>query len=193
MRACLAERAAAPTAKLLATRGLVIGYQPVAAPAVPSRLKVLLAPQEQAGDLKVEEFGKRTVVTLRAPECSERQCARGTRSRGAVRLDRPRARGRCREASWSSVTPTISRCGRFRYADNIELSRARAIAVAQLLKPALSNLSRVEWSGVGSTQPRYLSRRRLPKIARATAASKSSTSPSRPWQHPTVSEIALAC
>ena len=43
----------------------------------------------------------------------------------------------------------------FRYADNMELSRARAIAVAQLIKPSLSNPSRIQWSGVGSTQPRF--------------------------------------
>jgi type VI secretion system protein ImpK len=43
-----------------------------------------------------------------------------------------------------------------RYADNFELSRERAMAVAQLLKPSLSNFSRVEWTGLGSTQPRYL-------------------------------------
>ena len=43
----------------------------------------------------------------------------------------------------------------FRYADNFELSRERAKAVAQLLKPSLSNFSRVEWTGLGATQPRY--------------------------------------
>jgi len=29
------------------------------------------------------------------------------------------------------------------------------MAVAQLLKPSLSNFSRVEWTGLGATQPRY--------------------------------------
>ena len=153
-RAWLSERAA-PTAKLLATRGLVIDYQPVAAPVVPSRLKTLLAPQEQAGDLTVEEFGKRTVVTLRTPELFQSGSARVAPGHAAL-FD---AIGRALEA----VPGRIMIIGHtddqplrsFKYADNIELSRARAIAVAQLIKPAISNSSRVEWSGVGSTQPRF--------------------------------------
>jgi type VI secretion system protein ImpK len=43
----------------------------------------------------------------------------------------------------------------FQYADNFELSRERAVAVANVMKPALSDFGRIEWQGVGSTQPRY--------------------------------------
>jgi len=153
-RARLSE-AAAPTAKLLATRGLLIDYQPVPAPVVPSRLKVLLAPQERAGDLSVEEFGKRTVVTLRAPDLFQSGSARVAAGHEAL-FD---AIGRALEAVPGRVMiightddqPLRS----FRYADNIELSRARAIAVADLIKPAISNGSRIEWTGVGSAQPRF--------------------------------------
>ena len=41
------------------------------------------------------------------------------------------------------------------FADNFELSRERAVAVANLLKASIDNFGRVEWVGVGSTQPRY--------------------------------------
>src|SRR5262249_22488344 len=67
LRARLTE-AAAPTAQLRAGRGLEISYHPLPAPPAPSRLKALLAPQEQAGALKVEEFGKRTLITLQAAD-----------------------------------------------------------------------------------------------------------------------------
>jgi type VI secretion system protein ImpK len=42
-----------------------------------------------------------------------------------------------------------------RFADNFALSRERAVAVAELLKPALAAPGRLEWQGAGSTQPRY--------------------------------------
>jgi len=147
--------AAAPTGKLLATRGLLIDYQPVPAPPAPSRLKTLLAPQESAGELSVEEFGNRTVVTLRAPELFQSGSATVAPGHEALFT----AIGRALEAVPGRIViightddqPLRS----FKYADNIELSRARAIAVANLIKPAISNVSRIEWSGVGSTQPRF--------------------------------------
>jgi type VI secretion system protein ImpK len=42
-----------------------------------------------------------------------------------------------------------------RFADNFDLSRQRAVAVAELLKPVLATPGRLEWQGAGSTQPRY--------------------------------------
>jgi type VI secretion system protein ImpK len=147
--------AAAPTARLLANRGLEIGYQPVAAPATPSRLKLLLVPQEQAGDLKVEEFGKRTLITLLAPDMFRSGEARVAPGHEALFTAIGRALeevpGRIMIIGHTDDLPVRS----FRFADNTELSRARAIAVAALLKPALSNPSRIQWSGVGSSQPRY--------------------------------------
>jgi type VI secretion system protein ImpK len=147
--------AAAPVAQILATRGLHISYEPAPPPATPSRLKVLLAPQEQAGQLKVEEFGKRTLVTLTAPDVFKSGDANVAPGHEALFA----AIGRALEAVPGHIMiightddqPLRS----FRYADNVELSRARAIAVAGLIKPALSNTSRIEWSGVGSSQPRF--------------------------------------
>ena len=42
-----------------------------------------------------------------------------------------------------------------RFADNFDLSRERAVAVAELLKATLASPGRLEWQGAGSTQPRY--------------------------------------
>ena len=155
MRTMLSD-AAAPTRNLLATRGLEVNYQPVPPPAVPSRLKALLAPQESAGDVTVEEFGKRTIVTLRTPELFQSGSARVAPGHEALFQAIARALeavpGRIMIIGHTDDQPLRS----FKYADNIELSRARAIAVAQLIQPLIANPSRVEWSGVGSTQPRFL-------------------------------------
>jgi len=43
----------------------------------------------------------------------------------------------------------------FRYRDNFDLSRERAVSVARLLQRGLTDPARVEWSGVGSSQPRF--------------------------------------
>jgi type VI secretion system protein ImpK len=153
LRAHLSEEAA-PVVAALAVHGIDTGYQ-APPPAVPSRLKQLLAAEEQAGELSVEEFGPRTVVTLKAPELFQSGSAQVAPDQVALFT----AIGRALEAVPGHILivghtddqPLRS----FHYADNFELSRARAIAVAQLLKPSLSNFSRVEWTGLGATQPRY--------------------------------------
>jgi type VI secretion system protein ImpK len=43
----------------------------------------------------------------------------------------------------------------FRYRDNFELSRERAVSVVKTLQPAIDNPARFEWNGVGSSSPRY--------------------------------------
>jgi type VI secretion system protein ImpK len=154
LRSRLSEQAA-PVVAALAVRGVDTGYE-APPPRVPSRLKQLLAEQEQAGALGVEEFGARTVVTLKVPELFQS----GSTQVAAGQVPLFTAIGRALEAVPGRILvvghtddqPLRS----FRYADNFELSRERAIAVAQLLKPSLSNFSRVEWTGLGSTQPRYL-------------------------------------
>jgi len=42
-----------------------------------------------------------------------------------------------------------------RYRDNFELSRERAVAVVEVLKLAIDNAARLEFTGVGASQPRY--------------------------------------
>lgn len=153
LRTRLSEQAA-PVVAALAVRGVETGYQ-AAAPAAPSRLKQLLAPEEQAGQLSVEEFGKRTVVTLKVPELFQSGSAQVSAGQvplfGAIGRALEAVPGRILIVGHTDDQPLRS----LRYADNFELSRERAMAVAQLLKPALSNFSRVEWTGLGATQPRY--------------------------------------
>jgi type VI secretion system protein ImpK len=43
----------------------------------------------------------------------------------------------------------------FRYHDNVELSRERALSVLTLLKPAIREQGRLESTGYGSTRPKY--------------------------------------
>jgi len=43
----------------------------------------------------------------------------------------------------------------FRYRDNFELSRERALSVVNILKPSLSDPARLDSTGYGSSQPRY--------------------------------------
>ncbi len=43
----------------------------------------------------------------------------------------------------------------FRYRDNFELSRERAVSVVQVLQQTLANDARLTWTGVGSSEPRY--------------------------------------
>ena len=153
LRTSLSDKAA-PVVAALAVRGVDTGYQ-APPPQVPSRLKQLLAPQEQAGDLSVEEFGSRTVVTLKVPELFQSGSAQVVAGQVPLFTAIGRALeavpGRILVVGHTDDQPLRS----LRYADNFELSRERAVAVAQLLKPSLSNFSRVEWTGLGATQPRY--------------------------------------
>jgi type VI secretion system protein ImpK len=43
----------------------------------------------------------------------------------------------------------------FRYRDNFELSRERALSVLNILKPAIRDPGRLESTGFGSSQPKY--------------------------------------
>jgi type VI secretion system protein ImpK len=155
LRAALSDQGA-PTVAALAVRGVDTGYEAPPTPPPPSRLKQLLAPQEQAGQLNVEEFGKKTVVTLEAPELFASGSANVTPSAipvlQAVGRALQQVPGRVNVIGHTDDQPLRS----FRFSDNFELSRARAVAVAQLLKPGLSDFSRVQWTGLGSTEPRYL-------------------------------------
>jgi len=42
-----------------------------------------------------------------------------------------------------------------RYRNNFELSRERAVSVAGILQRTLANPARVQWTGAGSSEPRY--------------------------------------
>jgi type VI secretion system protein ImpK len=146
-------REAEPIKAALAAPTAAVTY--AAAPAHASRLKELLASEEAAGRLTVEELGDRAVVTLTAPNLFRSGSARvnpdlyPTLRSVATALNQ--VPGRVIIVGHTDDQPVRS----LQYADNFDLSRARAQAVAQVLKLALENFTRVSAEGVGSTQPRY--------------------------------------
>lgn len=121
-----------------------------------STLKQLLRPQEEAGQLTVEEFADHTVVTLIAADMfrsgSTEVNPRHVDTLRAVADALNRVSGTVTIVGHTDDVPVRS----LRVADNFELSRERALAVANVLKSALADFGRVQWTGVGDTQPRYL-------------------------------------
>ena len=147
--------AAAPIQASLAGVGLD-GFSGPSKPA-PSgvTLKQLLAPEEARGALTVEDQQGRTLITLLAPNLFPSGSA--TLNADVVPLVRlvaqaiDRVPGRVLVVGHTDDQPVRS----LRYRDNFDLSRERAVSVAHVLQPAISNPARVEWAGVGSTQPRF--------------------------------------
>jgi type VI secretion system protein ImpK len=154
LRAQLADRAAPTRAALVLPALPPVEVASPAPAAVPNRLKQLLAPQELAQEVQVDEHGARTVIILTVPDLFQSGSAQP--ASGHEELLRALGRalqavpGRIMVVGHTDDQPVRS----FRYADNFELSRARAVAIAQQLKPYLSDFSRVQWMGLGSMQPR---------------------------------------
>jgi type VI secretion system protein ImpK len=118
-------------------------------------LKQLLALEEAAGALSVEEQGGRTVVTLRAGDLFGSGSAdvnpsyQGTLDSVAAALNK--VRGRVMVVGHTDNQPIRS----LQFHDNYELSRERAVSVATMLKKTMESPARVTWRGVGSSEPRY--------------------------------------
>jgi type VI secretion system protein ImpK len=147
--------AAAPIKAALSKPSVQLEYS-APAPPRPTRLKELLAPQEQAGQLTVEDFGDKTVVTLIASNLFRSGRAEVNLEHEdtlqAIALALNQVPGKVMIVGHTDDQPVRS----LQFADNFELSRERAVAVAGVLRVTLTNFGRVEWVGVGSTQPRYL-------------------------------------
>jgi type VI secretion system protein ImpK len=145
---------AEPIKTALATPAVRVDY-PTVSPPRASRLKQLLASQEAAGRLKVEEFGDKTVVTLVASNLFRSGSAHVNPDFLPTLVEIGRAieqvPGRVLIVGHTDDQPVHS----LQYADNFDLSRARAVAVADVLKPTLQNYGRVTWEGVGASEPRY--------------------------------------
>lgn len=148
------KSAAAPIKEILAASAVPMQYSAPPAPRV-GRLKQLLAPEEAAGHLTVEDFGDKAVVTLTASDLFRSGSAQvnpvhqGTLRAVAQALNQ--VPGRVYVVGHTDDQPVRS----LQYADNFELSRERAVAVASLMKGTIDNFGRIEWLGAGSTQPRY--------------------------------------
>jgi type VI secretion system protein ImpK len=128
---------------------------PPAAPVKGPTLKQLLAPEEAAGSLSVEETGGRTLITLHGADlfasgsASVNPAYEATLDRIAAALNK--VPGRVRVVGHTDDQPIKS----FQFHDNYELSRERAVSVATVLKKTIDNPARLTWLGVGSSEPRY--------------------------------------
>ncbi len=147
---------AAPTEQTLAKVGLENFNAPaVAAPASGPTLKELLRADEQRGALSVEEQGGKTLITLIAPRLFASASATinpeyfDTLRHVAIAISQVPGRvlvvGHTDDQALKSV----------RYHDNFELSRERAVIVTKVLQAASNDKARFQWTGVGSSQPRY--------------------------------------
>ena len=126
-----------------------------AAPVRGPTLKQLLAADEQRGALSVVEDGNQTTVTLPASDlfasggATVNPAYRETLQRLTAALNR--VPGRVLVIGHTDDQPIRS----LRFQDNFDLSRERAVSVVGVLKETLDNPARLNWSGVGSSQPRY--------------------------------------
>jgi type VI secretion system protein ImpK len=155
----LLDRYAAPVQETLAKSGLEgfteVSATPITAPAAGPTLTTLLVEDINAGTVSVEEQGGRTLMTLVAPTLFASGSAivdpsyLDTLKHIADALDQ--IPGRILVVGHTDDQPVKS----LHYRDNFELSRERAISVAKLLRVALRDPARVQWTGVGSSQPRY--------------------------------------
>ena len=137
-----------------------IGMEGFSAPAPPvvvkgPTLKQLLAADESAGNLTVEEEGGRTRVTMKGSDLFDSGSATlnpayvVTLQHVAAALNK--VPGRVLVVGHTDDQAIRS----LRFHDNFELSRERAVSVASVLKQAMENPARLTWNGVGSSDPRH--------------------------------------
>jgi type VI secretion system protein ImpK len=149
--------AAAPVHDALAKIGRedVTGAPPPPALARGPTLKQLLAPDEARGALRVEEEGGRTRITLLAPDLFSSGSATPNPSYddmlGRISSALNKVPGRVLVEGHTDDQNLRS----LRYRNNFELSRERAVSVAKTLQRSIDNPARLEWTGVGSSEPRY--------------------------------------
>jgi type VI secretion system protein ImpK len=146
---------AAPVHATLAGIGLEAFSQPVTAPVRGPSLKQLLAADEAAGTMRVDEQNGRTQITLLAPDLFASGSATvnpahyQTLQHLASAINQ--VPGRVLVEGHTDDQPVRS----LRYHDNFELSRERALGVVKVLQLGMDNDARVSWTGVGSTRPLY--------------------------------------
>jgi type VI secretion system protein ImpK len=143
----------APVHAELAGIGLEAFSQPAAAPIRGPSLKKLLAPDEAAGTMKVDEENGRTEVTLLAADLFASGSATvnpahyQTLQHLASALNQ--VPGRVLVEGHTDDQAIHS----FVYRDNFELSRERARSVVKILELGMENRARMTFTGVGSTKP----------------------------------------
>jgi type VI secretion system protein ImpK len=119
-------------------------------------LKELLAPEEKAGTMTVEEEPNgRTTVTLLASNLFASGSADVNPAHDEALRRLAAALNQVRGRVLVVGHTDSQRLRSFRYQDNFELSRERAVGVVRLLEQTLDNRARLTWNGVGSSEPRY--------------------------------------
>lgn len=126
---------------------------PPAPPAPGPTLKKLLVREEAAGALTVKEEGARSTVTLEAADLFKSGSAEVNQSYETT-LDKI-------TAALNKVPGRVMIVGHtddqaiksLIYRDNDDLSRERAVSVANILRRGIDNPARMTWQGVGSSQP----------------------------------------
>jgi len=147
---------AAPVQQQLASIGLVDMSEPAAAaPVTGPTLTTLLAPDIAQHAVSVEEAGGRAVITLLAPDLFASGSAKVNPAYydviGRIAAALNQIPGRVMVVGHTDDVPLRS----LRFRDNYELSRERAVDVVNVMKRTIDNPGRLEWTGVGSSQPRY--------------------------------------
>lgn len=150
------DRLADPVSASLSRIGLEAFDSKAPAANVPtSGLRELLAPQIAGGRISVEESGARTLITLTATDLFASGSANVNASYTSLIHDIGSALnkvpGRILVIGHTDDQPLRS----LRFKDNYELSRARALQVADLIRGEVTDGSRIEAAGKGALEPRY--------------------------------------
>jgi type VI secretion system protein ImpK len=156
-------RLAAPVHQELSKADL---QSPAVAPPRPTdpTLRQLLEPDARRGAVQIDEAGGRTTVTLLGADLfasgrAEVNPAYGeTLQHIAAALNR--VPGRVEVNGHTDDQPLRS----FRYRDNYELSRERAISVVDVLKRTIDSPARLRMQGKGSSEPKYEDRARNRRV-----------------------------
>jgi type VI secretion system protein ImpK len=147
------DRASTPIHATLSQIGLDEPRPGPATPRTGPTLKQLLAPQEQARAVSVQEEGAVTRITL----LGDNLFASGSaaldpgyeKTLGQVSAALDRVPGRVMVVGHTDAQPIQS----LRYRNNFDLSRERAVSVARILQKSMVNSGGIEWNGVGSSKP----------------------------------------
>jgi len=140
---------------------------PAHAPARPvsgPTLKQLLAPEEGRGAVQIDESGPRTTITLPGADLFASGRAEVnpayTDTLHAIASALNKVPGRVEVNGHTDDQPLRS----FRYRDNYELSRERAVSVVDVLKRTIDSPARLRVQGKGSSEPKYEDRARNRRV-----------------------------
>ena len=127
-------------------------------------LKQLLKPEESRGAVQIDEAGARTTVTLLGADlfASGRAELNPTyiATLKAIAAALNRVPGRVEVNGHTDDQPLRS----FRYRDNFELSRERAVSVVDVLKVTINSPARLRAKGKGSSEQKYDDRARNRRV-----------------------------